>query len=143
MNQYLLAAFAAMALCLGSPAHAQAAPPARTAQAAPPEADSAAWVTVTVVVEIQLRPKTEAVQAHAAVDDLRAMLKRQPGFISEVFLKNLNPANAPQFIHVSRWASMARWAAWFNSPEFSELNAHGNEHFTLTAAAFVPADSLP
>jgi hypothetical protein len=108
MNQYLLAAFAAMALCLGSPAHAQATPPARTAQAAPPEADSVAWVTVTVVVEIQLRPKTEPAQAHAAVD------------VSRGQVSPLNPSDATNSSEVSsRLHGRARAKSRFLPPRTS------------------------
>jgi hypothetical protein len=35
---------------------------------------------------------------------------------------------------------MAYWAALLRTPEFSRLSAHGNEHYTITASAFVPAE---
>jgi heme-degrading monooxygenase HmoA len=95
---------------------------------------------VTVVVEVKLALNTEPSEALAALNDLRAMMKRQPGYLSEEFLQNLNTSNSPRYVHVSRWASMAYWSALFRSPEFGELSAHGNEHYTVTASAFLPAD---
>ena len=95
---------------------------------------------VTVVVEVALAANATPSEALAALNDMRAMMKRQPGFLSESLLQNLNPANSPRYVHVSRWASMVQWSALFRAPEFNRLNAHGNEHYTISASAFVPAD---
>lgn len=95
---------------------------------------------VTVVVEVALAPNATPEQALAAVNDMRAMMKRQPGYLSEEFLQNLNAGNAPRYVHVSRWASMTYWAALFRTPEFGKLSAHGNEHYTISASAFLPAE---
>jgi hypothetical protein len=83
---------------------------------------------------------TEPAAALVAQNDMRAMMKRQPGYLSETFLLNLNPGNSPRYVHVSRRTSMAYWAALFRTPEFSRLSAQGNERFTITASAFVPAE---
>lgn len=95
---------------------------------------------VTVVVEVALAPNATPSEALAAVNDMRAMMKRQPGYLSEEFLQNLNASNTPRYVHVSRWASMTYWAALFRAPEFSKLSAHGNEHYTILASAFLPAE---
>jgi heme-degrading monooxygenase HmoA len=95
---------------------------------------------VTVVVEVALAANATPAEALAAVNDMRAMMKRQPGYLSEEFLQNLNAGNVPRYVHVSRWASMTYWAALFRTPEFSKLSAHGNEHYTISASAFVPAE---
>ena len=95
---------------------------------------------VTVVVEVALEANTTPAEALVALNDMRAMMKRQPGYLSEEFLQNLNASNAPRYVHVSRWASMNYWAALFRTPEFSKLNAHGSEHYTISASAFVPAE---
>lgn len=101
---------------------------------------SDATAMVTVVVEIQLRPGTEPAAAQEALADLRTLMRRQPGFVSEQLLKNLNPASTPQFVHTSRWATIAYWSAMFARPEFVGLSAHGNAHYTITASGFIPAD---
>ena len=95
---------------------------------------------VTVVVEIQLRPGTEPAAALEALADLRSLMRRQPGFVSEQLLKNLNPASTPQFVHTSRWATIAYWGAMFARPDFVGLSAHGNAHYTISAGGFIPAD---
>jgi heme-degrading monooxygenase HmoA len=95
---------------------------------------------VTVVVEVALAANTTPSEALAALNDMRAMMKKQPGYLSEEFLQNLNASNSPRFVHVSRWASMTYWAALFQKPEFSKLSAHGNEHYTISTSAFVPTE---
>jgi heme-degrading monooxygenase HmoA len=120
----------AVALCVS--ALAMAASSAQT--------DTAAAGPVTVVVEVALAANTAPSEALAALNDMRAMMKRQPGYVSEEFLQNLNASNAPRYIHVSRWASMSYWAALFRTPEFGKLSAHGNEHYTISASAFLPTE---
>ena len=95
---------------------------------------------VTVVVEVALAANATPSEALAALNDMRAMMKRQPGYLSEEFLQNLNASNAPRYVHVSRWATMTYWAALFLTPEFSKLSAHGHEHYTVSASAFQPAE---
>ena len=95
---------------------------------------------VTVVVEVALAANTTAADALAAINDMRALMKRQPGYLSEEFLQNLNASNTPRYVHVSRWASMTYWAALFRAPEFSKFSAHGDAHYPISARAFVPAE---
>lgn len=94
----------------------------------------------TVAVKVALVANTTSSEALAALDDMRAMMKRQPGYLSEELLQNLNASKVSQYVHVSRWALMTYWAALFRTPEFSKLSAHGNEHYTLSASAFLPAE---
>jgi heme-degrading monooxygenase HmoA len=104
------------------------------------QTDPASAGPVTVVVEVALAANTTPSEALAALNDMRAMMKRQPGYVSEEFLQNLNASNAPRYLHVSRWASMSYWAALFRTPEFSKLSAHGNEHYSISASAFLPTE---
>lgn len=93
---------------------------------------------VTVVVEVSLTSGSSPAEALAALSDIRAMMKRQPGYLSEEFLQNLNASNTPQYIHVSRWASMTYWAALFRTAPFGQLTAHGNQHYMTSVSAFLP-----
>jgi heme-degrading monooxygenase HmoA len=92
---------------------------------------------VTVIVEITMPEGAAPSDAIEALNDMRAMMKKQPGYVSEEFLQNLNASNSPRYVHVSRWASMAYWSALFRTPEFGTLSAHGNVHYTITASAFL------
>ncbi|MEO8298815.1 MAG: antibiotic biosynthesis monooxygenase [Burkholderiales bacterium] len=99
--------------------------------------------TVTVVIEVILASKTAPAAAWTAMADMRAMLQQQPGYLAEEMLQNLNPANAPRYLHVSRWASIGYWAAVFRSPAFAKLNTHSREHYTVTVSAFTPSLEPP
>jgi heme-degrading monooxygenase HmoA len=130
MRKLLIRMAAVFAVVVGGTASAQ--PSAQVATGAPG--------MVSVLIEVQLTSNTEPAAALVALNDMRSMMKSQPGYLSETFLQNLNPGNSPRYVHVSRWASMAYWAALFRTPEFSRLSAHGNEHYTISASAFVPAE---
>lgn len=93
---------------------------------------------VTVVVEVALAANSTPAEALVALNEMRAMKRRQPGFLSEEVLQNLNASNAPRYVHLSRWAALVYWAALFRRPELSQLNAHGNAHYTLSVSAFQP-----
>lgn len=91
---------------------------------------------VTVVIQITMVKDAKAEAAAAAMADMRAMVKKQPGFVSSEFLQNVNPANSPSHVHVVRWASLKYWESVFISPEFAKLNAAGSKQYTVTASAF-------
>jgi heme-degrading monooxygenase HmoA len=95
---------------------------------------------VTVVVDVVLAPNSTADEALVALRDLRTMMRRQPGYLADDLLRNINPDTPPRFLHVSRWASMTYWALLFQSAEFGALQAHGNAHYTLSASAFLAAE---
>jgi heme-degrading monooxygenase HmoA len=130
MSKRVVRAFAAAAMLASAMAMAQSPAQPETSSAGP----------VTVVIEVTLASDTEPSEALVALNDVRAMMRRQPGYLSEEFMQNLNTANSPRFVHVSRWALMEYWAAVFRSPEFGKLSAHGNEHYRVSASAFVPAE---
>jgi heme-degrading monooxygenase HmoA len=123
-----LVGVAAWVLVAGAPALAQAVPAPIAAGA---EGD------VTVLLEVRVASDSEDAQALAALNDLRGLVRRQPGYVSETLFKNLNGQNEPRYVHVSRWVSMAYWAAVFRAPEFARLNAHANEHFSVTVTALL------
>lgn len=124
MKQFLIRLAMISGFAMAAPALAQAPAPAGS-----PEA-------VTVVIQITMAKGAKADAAATAMTDMRAMIKKQPGFLSEEFLQNVNTANAPANVHVMRWASLKYWESVFNSPEFAKLNAAGSKHYTVTASAF-------
>lgn len=126
----LIRSVAALALFVSGSAIAQSSATTEPAAAGP----------VTVVVEVALAVNATPAEALVALNDIRALMKKQPGYMSEEFLQNLNSGNVPRYVHVSRWASMIYWAALFRTPEFSKLSAHGNEHFTIAVNAFLKAE---
>lgn len=106
-----------------------------SAQTAPTTAKTAVD-SVTVVIQLTLLPGAKPEATTAAMNGMRAMIKKQPGFISEELLQNTNPANSPQNVHVMRWVSFKNWESVFNSPEFAKLNAANAKEYTVLASAF-------
>lgn len=110
----------------GNLAHAQAnSAPANST----PEA-------VAVVIQITLLPGAKADSAATAMADMRAFIKKQPGFLSSELLTNVNSANSPAKVHVVRWAAVKYWESVFVSPEFTKLYAAGSKHYSISASAF-------
>lgn len=91
---------------------------------------------VTVVVELTLTQNSMPQQALVPISELRALMRKQPGYLSEELLQNLNATNAPHFVHVSRWVAIEYWSALFSKAEFKQYRAHGTEHYTLLVNAF-------
>jgi hypothetical protein len=77
---------AALALLVSAPAIAQSSADAEPVAAGP----------VTVVVEVALAANATPAQALVALNDIRALMREQPGYISEEFLQNLNAGNVPR-----------------------------------------------
>lgn len=93
---------------------------------------------VTVVIQVTPIVGSDKDAAMTAMNNMIAMIKKQPGFISDEFLQNHNPANTPSHVHVIRWATLKYWENVFVSPEFVKLNAANSKLFTVTASAFRP-----
>ena len=130
-----LSALTVLLLTTSFAAHAQSPVPAAAAVAVAATPDA-----ITVVIQISLLPGAPQAQALAAMQDMRAMVKKQPGLLSEEFLQNLNPANTPTNVHVTRWAALKYWESVFTSAEFARLNAAGGKQYSVTASAFKAAN---
>jgi heme-degrading monooxygenase HmoA len=126
MKNFLAPLLLASGLALTSAATAQ---PSGTQTSLPPEA-------VTVVIQISLVPGARSDVALPVMNDMRALIRKQPGFLAEEFLENANPANSPRNVHVTRWASFKHWESVFASPEFAKLYAEGAKQYTITTSAF-------
>ena len=127
MFSFLIRRVAAVAMFVSASAIAQS--PAYT--------EPIATGPVMVVVEVALAVNATPPDALVALNDIRALMKKQPEF-----LQNLNASNVLRHVHVFRWASMTYWAALIGTPEFNKLSAHGNEHFTIAVKAFRNDDEV-
>jgi heme-degrading monooxygenase HmoA len=92
---------------------------------------------VTTVIQITPLPGAKPEALDVAMRDMLALIKKQPGFIADEFLKNLNPGNTPSHVHVIRWAALKNWEAVFISPEFTKLNSANAKQFTVSVNAFM------
>lgn len=126
--------FASLTLVFGI-ATAMVLPAAVQAQAAATSSES-----VTVVIQVAPIAGADKQAANTAMKNMIAMIKKQPGYVSDEFLQNNNPANTPSHVHVIRWASLKYWESVFVSPEFVKLNTTNAKLFSVTASAFKPVN---
>ena len=92
-----------------------------------------------VVVVLQLNPapgaSPEAGEAH--MTELVSFLRRQPGYIDGQFLRNVNPANTPRFVHVTRWKSFDDWEQLFVNESFVSEMDRQSPFISAEGSAFV------
>lgn len=122
-------------LCLAMTSLIALASPAAQAQSGVPTPPDA----VTVVIQLTLKPGKKREAANAVGRDIRALINRQPGLLSEEFLQNNNPSASPSYIHVTRWASFKDWESIFTSSELTKLQRAGANAYAITVSAFKAA----
>lgn len=99
----------------------------------------AAMPAEAVVVVLQLNPAKGATreEAEAHVEELVAFLRKQPGYIDGQFLRNINPANSPRFVHLTRWKAFDDWERLFANPDFVSEVARQSPFISGEGLAFV------
>ena len=91
---------------------------------------------VTVVIQIAPIAGASKDAANSAFKDMVALIKKQPGYLSDDFLQNLNASNTPSHVHVIRFVSLKYWENVFTAPEFAKFSATNSKLFTISASAF-------
>ncbi len=92
-----------------------------------------------VVVVLQLNPAQGATReaAEAHVEELVSFLAKQPGYVDGQFLRNINGANSPRFLHVTRWKSFSDWEQLFANAAFLSEISRQSPFVTGEGSAFV------
>ena len=97
------------------------------AQAAAPEG-------VTIVIPLAAAPGKGRDEVVKAMQNIVAVIRKQPGLIDEVLMENKNPANKPTHVHVTRWRELKNWEMVFINPEFQKAMASNSAFFTVDGA---------
>ena len=74
---------------------------------------------------LQLNPAKGATReaADGHMEEIVSFLSKQPGYVGGQFLRNINRANSPRFVHVTRWKSFDNWEQLSVNPAvISELD---------------------
>ena len=101
---------------------AAAAGMAPTAQS---QTQPAAPEGVTIVIPLAAASGKSRADVVKAMQNIVAVIRKQPGLIDEVLMENKNPANKPTHVHVTRWREQKYWEAVFANAEFQqEMNAN-------------------
>jgi hypothetical protein len=109
-----------------------------TPQALPQPAASPSNGTVVVTL-LTVTPGTPTATAVAAMKEVVAFVRKQPGLIDESLLASSFPDHSPSHIDLMRWRSLSDWEALFKSQEFlSLLESKGALFKVSPAEVFVP-----
>lgn len=95
--------------------------------------------TKEVVVVLQLNPAEGATReaADEHMEEIVSFLSKQPGYVGGQFLRNINRANSPRFVHVTRWKSFDNWEQLFVNPAVVNELDRQSPFIAGAASAFV------
>lgn len=94
---------------------------------------------ITIVIPINaIGPSHEA--SVKAMKAIIAVVRKQPGLISETLMENKNPSNKPSHVHVTRWREQKNWEAMFANTEFQKVFQANSAYVTVNdgAGIFTP-----
>ena len=89
---------------------------------------------VTIVIPLAAAAGKGRDEVVKAMQNIVAVIRKQPGLIDEVLMENKNPANKPTHVHVTRWRELKHWETVFASAEFQKAMASNSGFFTVDAA---------
>ena len=89
---------------------------------------------VTIVIPLVAAAGKSRDDVLKAMQNIIAVIRKQPGLIDEVLMENKNPANKPTHVHVTRWREQKNWEAVFTNAEFQQAINANVAFFTVDAA---------
>jgi len=90
---------------------------------------------VTIVIPLAAGAGKSRDEAVKAMQNIAAVIRKQPGLLDEVLMENKNANNKFSHVHVMRWRDMKNWESVFASAEFNKAMAANAGFFTLDGAA--------
>ena len=89
---------------------------------------------VTIVIPLVAAAGKSRDDAVKAMQNIVAVIRKQPGLIDEVLMENKNPVNKPSHVHVTRWREQKNWEAVFTNAEFQQAIDANMAFFTVDGA---------
>ena len=89
---------------------------------------------VTIVIPLAAAAGKSRDEVVKAMQNIVAVIRKQPGLIDEVLMENKNPANKPTHVHVTRWREQKNWEAVFTNAEFQQAINANVAFFAVDAA---------
>ena len=89
---------------------------------------------LTIVIPLAAAAGKSRTDVLKAMQNVVAVIRKQPGLIDEVLLENKNPANKPSHVHVTRWREQKNWEAVFTNAEFQQAFNANLAFFTVDGA---------
>ena len=89
---------------------------------------------VTIVIPLAAAAGKNRDEVVKAMQNIVAVIRKQPGLLDEVLMENKNPANKPTHVHVMRWRELKNWEMVFINAEFQKAMASNSAFFTVDSA---------
>ena len=89
---------------------------------------------VTIVIPLSAAAGKSREEVVKAMQNIVAVIRKQPGLIDEVLMENKNPSNKPTHVHVTRWREMKNWEMVFANADFRKAMAANAGFFTVDGA---------
>jgi len=89
---------------------------------------------VTIVIPLAAAAGKSRDEVVKAMQNIVAVIRKQPGLIDEVLMENKNPANKPTHVHVTRWREMKNWEMVFANADFQKAMAANAGFFAVDGA---------
>jgi quinol monooxygenase YgiN len=90
---------------------------------------------VTIVIPLAAAAGKSRDEVVKAMQNIVAVIRKQPGLIDEVLMENKNPANKPTHVHVTRWREMKNWEMVFANADFQKAMAANAGFFAVDGAS--------
>jgi len=71
---------------------------------------------VTIVIPLAAGAGKSRDEAVKAMQNIAAVIRKQPGLLDEVLMENKNANNKFSHVHVMRWRDMKNWKAYLPAP---------------------------
>ena len=78
---------------------------------------------VTIVIPLAAASGKSRDDVVKAMQNIVAVIRKQPGLLSEVLMENKSPTNKPTHVHVTRWREMTNWELVFANADFQTVMA--------------------
>ena len=89
---------------------------------------------VTIVIPLAAASGKSRDDVVKAMQNIVAVIRKQPGLPDEVLMENKNLANKPPHVHVTRWRELKNWEMVFANADFQKAMAANAGFFTVDGA---------
>jgi quinol monooxygenase YgiN len=90
---------------------------------------------VTIAMSITPAPNVRREDVGRALQDLVAVVRKQPGCLDQVVLQSVVPSHRPSHVYISRWRTLADWEAMLANAEVRKVTNQYQPLFRLDRTA--------
>jgi heme-degrading monooxygenase HmoA len=96
---------------------------------------------VTIAMDMTVAKSASNEDLDQALRRLTAAVRKQPGLLNQVVLKNAVPTHRPTHVYVTRWRTLGDWERMLANPEIQQVTNQYRSVFTLDSTdVYTPVD---